>query len=149
MYWLIVFTFHPIAYCKAWKHQVLNNKAFITHLLAYENVYGVGSPTVGPTSSSVRLHIFVPSSTYMTEISLIVTLNNQFTFTFTWILRIEIEPFCCHRNPNCLQSARTVVFWGVKSLQIISFRALLNTVNVDIFAGGNFAKMLPRPFMWG
>ena len=37
------------------------------------NVYGVGSPTVGTTSSSVRLHI------YMTEISLIVTLNNQFT----------------------------------------------------------------------
>ena len=25
------------------------------------NVFGVGSPTVGPTSSSVRLHIYVPS----------------------------------------------------------------------------------------
>ena len=37
--------------------------------------YGVGSPTVGPTSSSVRLHIYVPSH----EISFIVTLNNQFT----------------------------------------------------------------------
>ena len=24
------------------------------------NVYGVGSPTVGTTSSSVRLHIYVP-----------------------------------------------------------------------------------------
>ena len=35
------------------------------------------SPTVGPTSSSVRLHIC--AVTYMTEISLIPTLNNQFT----------------------------------------------------------------------
>ena len=33
--------------------------------------------TVGPTSSSIRLHIY--AVTYMTEISLIVTLNNKFT----------------------------------------------------------------------
>ena len=38
-----------------------------------------GSPTVGLTSSSVRLpHLC--AVTYMTEISLIVTLNNQFTY---------------------------------------------------------------------
>ena len=30
-------------------------------LKTLRNVYGVGSPTVGPTSSSVRLHIYVPS----------------------------------------------------------------------------------------
>ena len=30
-------------------------------LRTLRNVYGVGSPTVGPTSSSVRLHIYVPS----------------------------------------------------------------------------------------
>ena len=26
-----------------------------------QNVYGVGSPTLGPTTSSFRLHIYVPS----------------------------------------------------------------------------------------
>ena len=29
--------------------------------ITLRNVYGVGSPTVGSTSSSVRLHIYVPS----------------------------------------------------------------------------------------
>ena len=46
-----------------------------------------GSPTVGPTSSSVRLHIYnVCAITNMTEISLIVTLNNH------------IHPLTCFRN---------------------------------------------------
>ena len=30
-------------------------------LRTLRNVYGVGSPTVGSTSSSIRLHIYVPS----------------------------------------------------------------------------------------
>ena len=41
-----------------------------------QNVYGVGSPTVGRTSSSVRLHIYVTSH-YITEISLHVMLSSQ------------------------------------------------------------------------
>ena len=45
------------------------------------NVYGVGSSTVGTTSSSVRLHTYVPS--HMNEISLIVTLNNKFSSSFS------------------------------------------------------------------
>ena len=42
------------------------------------NVYGVGSPTVGPTSS-VRLLIYnVCAVRFMAVISLSVTFNNQF-----------------------------------------------------------------------
>ena len=44
-----------------------------------------GSPTVGPTSSSVRLQIYVPSHNYMTEISLNVTLSNiNLTHSSQW-----------------------------------------------------------------
>ena len=41
------------------------------------NVYGVESPTVGSTSFSMRLHIYRCAVTYITEISLHVTLSNQ------------------------------------------------------------------------
>ena len=45
------------------------------------NAYGVGSPTVGTTSSSVRMHIC--AVTYITEISLHLTLNtNQLKLEF-------------------------------------------------------------------
>ena len=40
-----------------------------------QNVYCVGSPTVGSASSSIRLHRC--AVTYITEISLHVSLNNQ------------------------------------------------------------------------
>ena len=46
------------------------------------SVFGLwrGSPTVGPSSSSVRLHIYVSSHTlYITEISLNMTVSNQST----------------------------------------------------------------------
>ena len=52
------------------------------------NVYGVGCTTVGQTSS-VRLHIYVPS--HMTEISFIVTLNNQLTSRQPVLAPREVE----------------------------------------------------------
>ena len=47
---------------------------------------GVGGPTVGTTSSSVRLHIY--AVTYMTEISLHVTLNTNELSVNTGIIGI-------------------------------------------------------------
>ena len=45
--------------------------AIILCIHAMANVYGVGSPTIGTTSSSVRLHVC--AVTHITEISLHVT----------------------------------------------------------------------------
>ena len=57
------------SFCKVW-YQINNPSVF------FLVIHGVGSPTVGQTSSSVRLHIYVPSHN-TTAISLNVTLSNQ------------------------------------------------------------------------
>ena len=77
-----------------------------------QNIYGAGSPTIGPTSS-VRMHIIVSSHitvTYVTEIPLVVTLNNQFTLPHTSpmgppALKMRIRP----PYPQCVVKA---IKWG-------------------------------------
>ena len=55
-------------------------------LRTLRNVYGIKSPTVAPTSSfSLHAHLFDVKYMYMTEILLIVSFNNQFTSSYSFL----------------------------------------------------------------
>ena len=83
------------------------------------NVYGVGSPTVGTTSSSVRLHIC--AVTYMTEISLHVALNNQ-SDSSDKSNTTSVSPACRKRRLNW------AVCWNHRIKRVVPCRCRTGTL---------------------
>ena len=90
----------------------------LVFLRTLRNVYGVGSPTIGPISSSVRLHIYVHAAvTYITEISLHVTFCNQshsLALLFRSLKSDVIQFVISISKCNCIKQVLNTVMWTLK-----------------------------------
>ena len=105
-------------------------------LRTLRNVYGVGSPTVGPTSSSVRLHIYCVV-TYMTEISLHVKQNNQSRSLINNSTICHYLPFAIKKDTS--SDIEQVIFrlepmscWNTEDLGWVELNWLFNVTINDI-----------------
>ena len=75
------------------------------------NVYGVGSPTVGPTSSSVRRHIYVPSHKMKSHFTLRYLMNLFWHVLVYWRYRFIGKLYrwgCVNKCPLYWPYIRTI-----------------------------------------